>query len=47
MYYRGLRSRMGRMAAVTHQPHQSQESLRVQGSLEVRVWKVSNKVFSF
>lgn len=47
MYSRGLRRGLGRMAAITHQPHQSQESLRAQGSLEVRVWKVSSKFSPF
>lgn len=47
MYSRGLRRGMGRMAAITHQPHPFQESLRAQGSLEVRVWKVSNKFSLF
>lgn len=47
MYSRGLRRGMGRMAAIAHQPHPFQESLRAQGPLEVRVWKVSNKFSLF
>lgn len=46
-YSRGPRRGMGRMDAITHQPHQFQESLRAQGSLEVRVWKVINKFSLF